>query len=248
MPLGEAGAVTHPAWLLPVVIVFVVVPAAIGFWVLAVPVYKAYRMRAAGAKADSSDACPACGSEHLESIAPGVFRCSNCGIASGFAAAAWRRLLRRESIERASPEERIAAAASALREARSILMTAQSLLSDAASHSKWDIAGLSMDRGRAKQSSFAAAVRNLRNAEELANRAFELMRTDAPREPLELDTSPILLDMDTAWLTDGLIPNVAIHRRIEEAQKRTSRTLERVEASLAGLGSASRPVVQPRNG
>jgi hypothetical protein len=139
---------------------------------------------------------------------------------------------------RPSHEERIAAAASDLREARLILMTAQSLLNDAASRSKWEIAGLSMDRGRAKQSSFGAAVRNLRNAEDLANDAFELLSVHGPHEPLELDANPILLEMDTAWLTDGVIPNVAIHRHIKEAQKRMSRVLERIEASLASLGTS----------
>lgn len=236
MPSGD-----RPAWLWPIVLLFVVLPAAVGFWVFVVPVYRAYRMRLAGAKAETGDACPACGNEDLEPIGPEVFRCKKCRLVSGEGAAARRRQLRKEAIQRSPPGERIAAAASALREARLILIGAQSLLNDAASRSKWDIAGLSMDRGQAKQSSFGAAVRSLRNAEELANDALELLGSGRPGEPLELDTSPVLLGMDTAWLTDGVIPNVAIHLRIEEAQKRASRMLERVEASLVGLAALSGP-------
>jgi ribosomal protein L37AE/L43A len=236
MPSGD-----RPAWLWPIVLLFVVLPAAVGFWVFVVPVYRAYRMRFAGAKTQAGEACPACGNEDLEPIGPEVFQCKNCRLVSGAGVAARRRQLRKESIQRSPPAERIAAAASALREARLILVSAQALLNDAASRSKWDIAGLSMDRGQAKQSSFGAAVRNLRNAEELANDALELLAIDRLDEPMELDTSPVLLGMDTAWLTDGVIPNVAIHLRIEEAQKRAGRMLERVEASLASLATLPRP-------
>jgi ribosomal protein L37AE/L43A len=236
MPAGD-----RPAWLWPIVLVFVVLPAAVGFWVFVVPVYRAYRMRLAGAKAEAGEACPACGNEDFEPIGPEVFRCKKCGMVSGDGVVARRRQLRKESIQRTPPGERIAAAESALREARLILVSAQSLLNDAAARSKWDIAGLSMDRGQAKQSSFGAAVRDLRNAEELANDALELLDSARLGEPLELDTSPVLLGMDTAWLTDGVIPNVAIHLRIEEARKRASRMLERVEALLASVATLPRP-------
>ncbi len=170
-------------------------------------------------------------------IAPAVLRCQACSFVSGAGVTAWRRRRRAESIQRASPEERMASAVTDLREARSLLMVAQALLNDAASRSKWDIAGLAMDRGKAKQSSFGSAVRHLRNAEDLANDAFALLKTGDPIEARDLDTSPLLFGMDTAWLTDGLIPNVAVHLRIGEARTRAARTLERVEASLASLES-----------
>jgi hypothetical protein len=197
------------------VVAFVLLPATIRLWIFAVPVYKAYRMRRAGAAADSTDTS--------------------------------RQLPRRESMSGASPEERVAAAARRLREARLTLLSAQALLTDAASRSKWDIVGLSLDRGRDKQSSFGAAVRSLRNAEDLANDAFALLKGNPFAEPLEFDTSPVLWDMDTAWLTDGLIPNVAMHIRIERARTCANRMLERVEASLAGLHTRE-PIAPASNG
>jgi hypothetical protein len=144
--------------------------------------------------------------------------------------------LRREGLENASPARRVTEARGRLEEARLTILTAQSLLDDAGRGSWWDILGLSFDRGRAKQGSFGAAVRHLRNAEQLATTAFELLHVEHATEALELDCSPVLFEMDTAWLTDGTIPAVAVHLRIEKARRRAARLLATIESAFGVLG------------
>jgi hypothetical protein len=224
-----------PVWFWPTLSIVVALPGVIGFWIFAVPVLKAYRMRRAGAKDDTGSTCPACGAGDLEEIAPQVFRCRGCGFVSGGGVEARRRQLRTEAMQRAPLDERIAVAAGDLREAKRALIAAQSLLSDAASRSKWDILGLSLDRGEDKQSSFGAAVRGMRNAEDLAKDAVEILKAAPWTGSVELDPSPLLLGLDTAWISDEWLGDVAMHLRIGRARKSAASLLERIEGLLVQL-------------
>jgi hypothetical protein len=59
-----------------------------------------------------------------------------------------------------------------------------------------------------------------------------------PNERIEFDESSLLLDLDTAWLGDGLITGVAIHRQIEKARQQASRMLLRIEELLRKVSSS----------
>ncbi|HLK38150.1 MAG TPA: hypothetical protein VKU41_15415, partial [Polyangiaceae bacterium] len=187
-------------------LLFVVLPAAIGVAVVAVPVLKAYRMRRAG------------GAE--EPIAE-------------------VRRRRAAPSPPADPVARVATARSRLREAQGVLMSAQALLDDAARRSPWDIAGLSIDRGRAKQSSFAAAVRHMRSAADLSRDAFDLLKIEGPGPVPDLDGSALLFEMDSSWFADGVLPSAAMHGRIREARDLAARMLQSVDAALTRLGSSA---------
>ncbi len=222
-------------WLLAAMLAVALLPGAIGLWIFAVPVLKAHRMRRAGEDSDEVGACIACGAGDLEAIATEVFRCPRCGFVSGSGVVAWRRRLHRESLDRATAEERIASAAADLQEARRGFMAAPSLLGDAARRSARDILGLSLDRGRTKLNSFGAAMRTMRDAADLASEAFERLGTDPSIPAIEGDANALLLGMNTAWLTEGLLPDVAVHLRIRKASRHAATALQRVEAALASL-------------
>jgi hypothetical protein len=136
-----------------------------------------------------------------------------------------------ETFHHMSTEERLASAARDLHEAEATLVAAQALLEDAACLSLWDIAGLSFDRGRAKQSSLGAAARQMRTAQRLAEDAVQALHMNGPNEHIDFDDSH-LLAFDTSWVSDGLMTGVAVHRRIKKARQQASRMLLRIEELL----------------
>jgi hypothetical protein len=189
---------------------FVLIPAVIGIWVATVPIRKAYRMRRAGGDRGNGPETP-----------PQEPR------------------LRLESIDRMSTEERLASATQDLREAHATLIAAQALLGDARSLSLRDIAGLAFDRGRAKQSSLGAAARQMRNAQQLMESAIQMMRFSGSSERIEFDERSILLELDTAWLGDGIVTGIAVHQRIKKAQQQAGRMLRRVAQLLERVGASA---------
>jgi hypothetical protein len=188
---------------------FVLLPAVIGIWIALVPIRKAYRMRRAEDE-----------------------------LASGAARPTLQPRLGMEAIHLMPTEQRLTSAARDLREAHATLVAAEALLKDAVSLSRWDIAGLSFDRGRAKQSSLGAAARQMRTAQRLTEDAVQTLHVSGPNERIEFDESSLLLDLDTAWLGDGLITGVAIHRQIEKARQQASRMLLRIEELLRKIPSS----------
>ena len=198
-----------PGWLPWLLLILVIVPAGLGWLALAGPLLKARRMQRVEAESDAQRKSGDLASGPAGKRPPGD------GLPRTGAGAA-------EAVR-------------CLEEARLLLFAAESLLNDAASLSVWDILGLSMDRGRSKQSSFGAGVRKLREAEDLAFRAFALLEQRDGREPLELDTDAVLLAMSTAWVTRGPLLDLGVHRRIVQARQRTRDLLARIETSLASL-------------
>jgi len=188
---------------------FVLLPAIVGLWIALVPIRKAYRMR----RAEDEPASDA-------------------------ARTTLQPRLGMEAIHLMPTEQRLASAARDLREAHATLVAAEALLKDAVSLSRWDIAGLSFDRGRAKQSSLGAAARQMRTAQRLTEDAVQTLHMSGPKERIEFDESSLLLDLDTAWLGDGLITGVEIHRQIEKARQQASRMLLRIEELLQKVSSS----------
>jgi hypothetical protein len=196
-----------PGWLPWLLLLLVIVPAGLGWLALAGPLLKARRMQ----RVDAESGTP----RKSGDLAGGP-----AGMGS-----------RAEGLP--CPGDGAVEAVRRLEEARLLLYAAESLLNDASSGSIWDILGLSMDRGQAKQSSFGAGVRKLREAEDLAYRAFGQLRQGEGREPLELDTDPVLLGMATAWVTHGPSTSLGVQRRVAQARRRARDLLARVEVSLA---------------
>jgi len=163
----------RPPWALPFLFVLVLLPAAVGLCFALVPIYRARKMRAVERMRLPTDACIACGARDLERVAPEVFRCQRCGFVGGEGMPALQRQLRLQKIEQLTHEQRRLFAIENLREARLALSSAETLLDDAASGSLVDMAGLSFDRGQAKQESFAAAARHISTAQALGMEAAE---------------------------------------------------------------------------
>jgi hypothetical protein len=147
------------------------------------------------------------------------------------------RRLRVEANHRLSAEERLASAARDLAEAHATLVAAEALLRDAASLSWWDIAGLAFDRGRAKQSSLGAAARQMRTAQRLTADAVQILRMNSSAEPIEFDERTILLDLDIAWLGDGLMTGLAVHQEIKKARQLATRMRRDVEDLVQKVAS-----------
>jgi hypothetical protein len=213
------------------------VPLAAALCFILVPYLQARRMRRAEHVPLPNDACVACDSSDIEVLAPQVIRCRACGFIGGDGVAEWHRCRRVERVERMPSEQRRRGALEALRDARSNLGEAEALLKAATTASLVDIAGLSLDRGEAKQSSWGAAIRHMRTAQQLTTEASELIRTITLRDAThDLDHNALLMSLDTAWLTDGLIVDIAAHLRIKKActqLQEMSASVEKLRAHLS---------------
>ena len=154
--------------------------------------------------------------------------------------ASWQRRTRVERLAALPPEDRLALAKEGLQQARLELLSAQALLDDARSLSVLDILGLAIDRGRGKQSSAGAAARHVRTAQQLVTEALEAWPLGvAVGEPADWDTDAVMLEADTAWLTDGLATDIAAHMRIRRARRQVPAMLSRIEELLSSLSRAS---------
>jgi ribosomal protein L37AE/L43A len=208
-------ALAAARWLHGLTLVVVLVAAWFGLQ----PWLRARRMRAAGDAELTADECAACGSRDVQPVAAAVIRCRACGFVGGEGMAAWHRQARRARLEKLSPEARRRLALDKLREANLQLELARTSLDQAAGASRTDLAGLAFDRGEEKQNALAAALRYMQSANVHATEAVEAvgLATEVS-EPMDLEQSGLLRSLDTAWLTDGIFPDLAMHLKIRKAR------------------------------
>jgi hypothetical protein len=185
---------------------FAVVPGLLRLLVFASPVLKAWRMQRAGAELDATRR-----PSRVEPVEP--YRSAGSGHDAG--------------------PERPGDPLRQLAEARLVVLTAQSLLDDAAARSWWDVFGLSLDRGRAKQSSFGAGVRHLRDAEHRAAAAFDALGRSRGSALPDLDTSALAMETDSLMASENVVPRTELHRHIAEARRHACALLARIEEALS---------------
>ncbi|HET9953916.1 MAG TPA: hypothetical protein VFQ61_05415 [Polyangiaceae bacterium] len=130
----------------------------------------------------------------------------------------------------------------ALLEARLALLSAETLLKDALRASRLDLLGLAFDRGRAKQSSLGAAARHMRNAQQRIADARRHSANPTSLENIEFDCDPLLSELETSWLGDGLFLDWMVHRRILKALDQVARMLEGTEALIRELDESTASV------
>jgi hypothetical protein len=237
-----------PGWVVAIAlsIVFVLVPGAIAVWAAVMPLLRARRMRAAEHAPLPAAQCLACGEIDLERVAAGVTRCRACGFAGGEGIARLQHQRRVDALGKLNPGQRRAVALGKLREAQLLLGTAQESLVRAISASMIDIVGLSFDRGDEKQDNFAAALRMMRTALSLASEAAEAVQLSAEMTPPNtLEESSSLLALDTAWLTEGLAADVAMHARIRRTKGQQREMREHVDTLLQQLTAAATSDLNP---
>jgi hypothetical protein len=221
-------------------VVFVLLPGAVAVWAVIVPALRARRMRAAEQTPLPPDRCLACGHTDLEQLAPDVTRCRTCGFTGGEGMSAWQRRRRVHALEKLDPDQRRGLAVRKLREAQLLLGTAHESLDQAASASVIDMAGLSFDRGEEKQNEFGVAVRMIRTALSLASAAAVAVQLTVEIDPPNvLEESSLILALDTAWLTDGLAVDIAVHTRIRKTKVQLREMRERIDTLLLQLTAAA---------
>lgn len=221
-------ALSAVRWLQALTLVMVLVAAWFGLQ----PWLRARRMRAAGDAELPADECAACGSRDVQPVAPAVIRCRACGFVGGEGVPAWHRQARRAQLDKLSPEARRRLARDNLREANLQLELARTSLDQAVGASRTDLAGLAFDRGEEKQNALAAALRHMQSAHVLGTEAVEAVRLAIDvSEPMDLEQSGLLRSLDTAWLTDGIFPDLAMHLKIRKVQAQLGemqRTVDRL--------------------
>lgn len=229
-----------PWWLVLIIILGAALPTALSYALAAQRARHTRRMEAAVRETLPTDLCLACGSQDVRAIAPDVVRCAACGFVGGQGMADWQRQRQADAHAAMAPAERGAQAKELLLRARVHLDDAGSLLERALAQSRLDMAGLSFDRGREKQSLWAEAASEMTHARALARDAAALMGAGGPDEPTSLEFSSLLLALDVSWISDGLGVDAAVHARIKATRTELDRLLTSIEEQLATLSSAHR--------
>ncbi|PKN32281.1 MAG: hypothetical protein CVU63_19580 [Deltaproteobacteria bacterium HGW-Deltaproteobacteria-20] len=226
-------------------LVFYLIALLVGAVVVGIPIYKAMRMRRAESEPLADDVCVACNTKNVAILAPGVYRCNQCGFTGGSGMAEYQQQILRERAAQMTPQQRYQSALQDLRDARLGLLGVEGLLQDAATSSAMDMVGIGggLERGQAKQTSLGAAIGQMRQAQERIRMASTKLATShmAPEE-IGVDFGSAAFMLGVSFVADSFLVDLAVHMRINKIREQSRNMLAAVESALQRLESLHQAV------
>ena len=187
----------------------------------------------------SDESCVACDSKDLTSLGPGAYRCNACGYEGGSGLAAMQEQRRLAHFDRMTPEERRKSAHEDLLEARTVLNSAIGSLDSVRLMSGLDLVGVGgsgyagmAGEGNEKQQALVSAMGFVLEAQNQLKDAWYKLQGH-PGGALKLD---VPIDYSTWSLDvhlDGLVGDLMMHNKIEQARSQATQMLQAVEQVLA---------------